>query len=142
MVNSQRGLAVLIGFALLFLASAAWAEKLPGPSIPDALYLDIETAPGYLWMNGCGEMGAAKSQPATLALDLSIGAEIPAIVGITTVAATAPTLATAEAHVGHHPGQGALTVTDVIKSPGAIERELAELSLALAGISNSLYWGK
>jgi hypothetical protein len=113
MFNSRRGYVVLIGIAMLFAASAAWAETLPGPGIPDALYLDIVTAPGYLWMNGCGEMGAAKSQPAA-----------------------------SDAHAGHHPGQATPAVAEVFKFPSEVERELTELSLALARISNSLYWGK
>lgn len=120
---------------MLFAAFSASAEALPGQGIPDALYLDIITAPGYLWMNGCGEIGANKTQPVTLDLDLdlSIGIEVPTPV---------PVLATPEAHAGHHPGQGAPALSDVVKFPNEIERELTELSLALAGISNSLYWGK
>lgn len=118
MADSRRGLTMLIGIAMLFAASVVSAEALPGSGIPDALYLDIETAPGYLWMNGCGEMGATKSQPAAL------------------------TLATSDEHTGHHPGEGTPALTDLFKIPSEIERELAELSLALAGISNSMYWGK
>ncbi len=56
---------ILAASAIGALGAAALGAEAPGAgataarALPESLFLEILTAPGYLWMGGCGEPGAA-----------------------------------------------------------------------------------
>ena len=110
----SRGASLLC--ALLFAtvaASNAGAAETDPESLPDSLYWEVSMPAGYVWMMGCGEMGAKKTDIAATAIAQPSN-------GIK-----------AEAHASHHPG-GIAAQTLSLDAAG-VERTLAELSSMVNG---------
>lgn len=102
--------------ALLFTLSAAsnaGAAEADSGDLPDALYWEVSMPPGYVWMNGCGEMGTKKSGMAT----------IPVI--------QPPEGVSVDAHAGHHPGK--VAAWPIPLDTSSLEITLAELYLLVNG---------
>lgn len=98
-----------MGIAVALSASALSAVRAAeAPEIPDSLLVEVVTAPGYLWMGGCGELGRAmpaasddKGPPADDA-----------------------------GHLSHHPA-ATTEAPEALLLPGGLERVLGELNRLL-----------
>lgn len=96
-----------LGFAMVAASTAGAVESDPG-SLPDSLYWEVSMPTGYVWMNGCGEMGIKKA-----------GNVVVAII-------QPPKGVEADAHAGHHPGKG--VAQPLLLDVSSLESTIAELS--------------
>ncbi len=94
-------------------ASNASAVESDSGSLPDSLYWEVSMPPDYVWMNGCGEMGAKKENKASdVIIQLPEGLQ-------------------ADAHAGHHPGK--ITAQPLLFDVSSLESTIAELSSIVNG---------
>ncbi|MEW6548314.1 MAG: hypothetical protein AB1407_02525 [Spirochaetota bacterium] len=103
-------------FATAAGSNAGAAE--PGASgLPDSLYWEVSMPPGYVWMNGCGEMGTKKA------------------VGSTEAVIKQMEDGQSEDHISHHPGT--VDGRAVLIDAPSLERAIAELNFFIHGDSDA-----
>ena len=101
-----------LGFAMVAASNAGAAESDSG-GLPDSLYWEVSMPTGYVWMNGCGEMGIKKT-----------GNVVAAIIPL-------PEGLQADAHAGHHPGK--VVAQPLLLDVSSLESAIAELSSIVNG---------
>lgn len=94
-------------------ASNAGAAESDSVSLPDSLYWEVSMPPGYVWMNGCGEMGTKKT------------------VNASDVVITLPEDLQPDAHASHHPGK--VVAQPLLLDASSLESAIAELSFIVNG---------
>lgn len=98
-------------------ASNAGAAEADSGGLPDSLYWEVSMPPGYVWMNGCGEMGTKKTGKAAAAV------------------IQPPEGVPADAHASHHPGK--VAARPVPLDASSLESALAELYSLVNGVVNA-----